>query len=266
MYLVVLLLLLLVVQLIMGAKNKQIDFKRLLKQLFGIEGDWQERLLGVMQLLGVSLLSLVKVLRQEGDLQKIIVMILTFITYSVLLKLLLGLLMWLEEYLVSMTLEIAFSILTPTLILMFFTAIHTVLIRQVAFIALIVSVMRVYAEMLHFITGQEGYRLGVKMGKALKVKSIIAWLIIILGNLYTLLALVQFTGDTKVHHFIQAEVFDVQSGIDLFYYLVITFTTVGFGDVYPQTSLAKLLTIMIALSGMLFSGMFIATILAVDEK
>lgn len=250
----------------MGAKNKPIHFKGVLKELFGIEGNGEEQLLGMMQLLGVSLLSLVKVLRQEGDIQKLIVFVLTFITYSVLLKLLLGVLVWLEEYLASITLEVAFAILTPTLILMFFKMIHTMLIRQVAFVALIVSVIRVYVEMLHFITRQEAYHLGAKMGKALKVKSIIAWLIIILGNLYTLLALIQFTGNTKVHHFIQAEVFNVQSGIDLFYYLVITFTTVGFGDVYPKTSLAKVLTIMIALSGMLFSGMFVATILAADEK
>lgn len=266
MYLGVLLIVVLVSQLIMSTKNKSIHLKGIVKELFGIEGSWQERLLGMMQLLGVSLLSLVKVLRQEGDLQKLIVLVLTFITYSVLLKLLLGVLVWLEEYLASITLEIAFSILTPTLILMFFTAIHTMLIRQVAFIALIVSVARVYVEMLHYITGQEVYHSDVKMGKALKVKSIIAWLIIILGNLYTLLALVQFTGNTKVHHFIEAEVFNMESGIDLFYYLVITFTTVGFGDVYPQTPLAKVLTIMIALSGMLFSGMFVATILAVEEK
>lgn len=266
MYLVVLLLLLLLGQIITGAKNKQIQFKAVFKELFGIEGSWQERLLGIVQFLGVSLLSMAKVLKQEGDLQKIIVFLLTFITYSLLLKLLSGLLVWLEEYLASMTLEVAFSILTPTIILMFFTAIHSVLIRQVAFIALIVSVVRVYVEMFRFITGKEVYYSGVRMEKSLKVKSILAWLIIILGNLYTLLALVQFTGNPKVHHFIQAEVFDRHSAIDLFYYLVITFTTVGFGDVYPKTSLAKLLTIMIALSGMLFSGMFVATILAVDEK
>ena len=266
MYLVVLLLILLVGQLIMGTKNKRLSLKWLLKQLFGIEGSWQDKLLGIMQMGSVSLLSIVKVIKQEGDIQKLIVFILTFITYSLLLKVLISLLVWLEEYLVSMTLDIAFSILTPTLILMFFTAINTMLIRQVAFIALIVSVVRVYLEMLHFITGQEPYKSGPKMGKALKVKSIIAWLVIILGNLYTLLALVQFTGNPKIHHFIQAETFNMQSAIDLFYYLVITFTTVGFGDVYPQTSLAKLLTMMIALSGMLFSGMFIATILAVDEN
>ena len=266
MYLVLILLILLVGQLIVGAKSKQLSLKHVVKEFFWVEGSWQDQMIVLLQKGVVILLSIGKVLKQEGEIQKSIVFLLAFVMYSLLLKLLISFILWLEEYLMSMTLDIVFSILTPTVILMFFSTINTVITRQVAFMALITSVVIVYLEMLHFITGEVPYKPDTKRGKALKVKSIIAWLVIILSNLYTLLVLVQFTGHSRVHHFIQAETFNQQSAVDLFYYLVITFTTVGFGDVYPQTTLAKVLTIMIALSGMLFSGMFIATILAVDES
>lgn len=266
MYLVIILLILITGQVIVGAKRRQLSLAHLIRHFFWMEESWQNQILGVLQISVILLLSVGKTVRAEEGSQRLIVFFLSFVAYSLLLKILISLALWLTEYLVSITLGIAFSILTPTVILLLFSSINTVITRQVAFVALIMSVVMVYLEMLHYITGEETECGDKKRSKKTKIKSIIAWLIIILSNLYTLVVLVQFTSEPYIHHFIQANTFNEQSAIDLFYYLIITFTTVGFGDVCPQTSLAKILTMLIALSGMLFSGIFVATILAVDEK
>lgn len=262
MFLVLILLVLVVGQVVVAIKHQHFSLIYLVEKFLGIEKNWQDKLLGLLQMSVILLLSIGKAVRLENSGQRWIVFLLAFISYSLLLKVLISFILWLLEYLMSMTLGIAFSILIPTIILLFFSAIDTPFIRQAALMALILSVIMVYLEMLYYITGEEQE----KRSKRVKIKSIMAWLVIILSNLYTLLVLVQFTGSSSAHHFIQAETFNEQSAIDLFYYLIITFTTVGFGDVCPQTTLAKMLTMLIALSGMLFSGMFVATILAVEEK
>ena len=91
-------------------------------------------------------------------------------------------------------------------------------------------------------------------------------MIIILINLYTLVIFTQFYLLPNRHHFIMAEEPNLYAAIDLLYYLVITFTTVGFGDIHPYTPLAKLITILIAASGMFFSAVFVGTILSLQEK
>lgn len=120
MYLVLILLILLVGQLIVGAKSKQLSLKHVVKEFFWVEGSWQDQMIDLLQKGVVILLSIGKVLKQEGEIQKSIVFLLAFVMYSLLLKLLISFTLWLEEYLMSMTLDIAFSILIPTVILMFF--------------------------------------------------------------------------------------------------------------------------------------------------
>ena len=45
---------------------------------------------------------------------------------------------------------------------------------------------------------------------------------------------------------------------DAVYFAFITATTVGFGDLYPEGKLSKLLSIVIALLGLIFTGIVIA--------
>jgi hypothetical protein len=48
--------------------------------------------------------------------------------------------------------------------------------------------------------------------------------------------------------------------IDRVYYVVVTFTTLGYGEIYPKEEGGKLLANFMSLSGLFYSGMFIATI------
>ncbi|MEC7546423.1 MAG: potassium channel family protein [Pseudomonadota bacterium] len=47
---------------------------------------------------------------------------------------------------------------------------------------------------------------------------------------------------------------------DSFYYVVVTFTTLGYGDIYPVTTGGKVISNILSLSGLFLSGMFVATI------
>lgn len=47
---------------------------------------------------------------------------------------------------------------------------------------------------------------------------------------------------------------------DSFYYVVVTFTTLGYGDMYPVTTGGKVISNILSLSGLFLSGMFVATI------
>ena len=54
--------------------------------------------------------------------------------------------------------------------------------------------------------------------------------------------------------------------LDSVYFSVITLTTVGYGDLSPQTSLGKILTICYILAGLGIMGSFIATISSKNEE
>ena len=134
-------------QVIAATKHKQFSLIDLVEQFLGIEKNWQDKLLGLLQMGVILLLSIGKTLRLENNSQRWMVFLLAFFTYSLLLKILISFILWLLEYLMSMTLGVTFSILIPTIILLFFSVINTPFIRQVALMALVLSVVMVYLEM-----------------------------------------------------------------------------------------------------------------------
>lgn len=220
------------------------------------------------QIIVIVCISLLGAKQSKSGVEGLTVFVTLVVIYTVLLKTLVRFIEWLQDYLTLMSFNAVFATLVPFVILLNIEAIHLKVEVALACLCLLMSVFIVYSELIHIVTGSsKGIRktTKVKMEKSLKIKSIVTWFLIIMANLYTLLILLQFYVSPKMHHFIEGEVLTIESAVDLFYYLVVTFTTVGFGDIKPNTMLAKLVTVLISISGMLFSGMFIGTILALDE-
>lgn len=232
-------------------------------------GTKDDQEIGLLQMLVVSCISLVEAIKSESLIEAIIVFSIIFCLYTMLIILLVSFVMWLQEYMKLITINTLFSIVVPIILLLNMSKMHILLEKRIAVVSLSMSLIVVYRELIRIVTESnvtmENKEKAYPMGKALKIKSIITWFIIIMINLYTVLVFVQFYWG-KGGHFIEAISLNKESAVDLLYYLVVTFTTVGFGDIWPRTMMAKLVTVMISLSGMLFSGMFIGVILTYDEQ
>lgn len=87
---------------------------------------------------------------------------------------------------------------------------------------------------------------------------IISWLFVIIFNLYTMILLVS---NTDPYSFIDNSG-PVTEHLRLLYFTVITFTSVGYGDITPRGSLAVFITIIVSVTGFLYSALFIGGLLA----
>ena len=223
--------------------------------------DKGERLAGLLQVMVVTIISMLNALRIASYTEGIVVFGITFIVGTWLIKVMVATLDWLQTYSRMLTLNGVFAICAPLIILWHMPKMCSVFEIHLTFLTLLLSTCIVYGEIIHIVIGK-----GLHLSKEVQIKSILTWLGIILMNLYALLVFVQFYMNVKAHHFIAAEHLTKEAMVDLFYYLIVTFTTVGFGDIRPSTSLAKIITSLIAISGMLFTGMFMGAVLSRDEK
>lgn len=223
--------------------------------------DKGEQLACFLQVIVVAIISMLNALRVSSYIQGCVIFCITFIVCTWLIKVMVATLDWLQTYGKMLTLNGAFAICAPLIILWHMPKMCSVLEIRLTFLTLLLSTCIVYGEIIHIVIGKDTH-----LSKEVQIKSILTWLAIILMNLYALLVFVQFYMNVKAHHFIAAEHLTKEAMVDLFYYLIVTFTTVGFGDIRPSTSLAKMVTSIIAISGMLFTGMFMGAILSTDKR
>ncbi|MCL5290420.1 MAG: ion channel [Bacillota bacterium] len=87
---------------------------------------------------------------------------------------------------------------------------------------------------------------------------IVSWLLVIIFNLYTMVLLVSHTDP---YSFIDGSG-PVTEPLRLLYFTVITFTSVGYGDITPRGNFAVFMTIIVSITGFLYSALFIGGILA----
>ncbi|MGL5648585.1 MAG: ion channel [Clostridium sp.] len=59
---------------------------------------------------------------------------------------------------------------------------------------------------------------------------------------------------------------NTNGNFSLFYYTIITFTTVGYGDIVPLTELARILSIIISITSVICITIFLSSILSYREK
>lgn len=94
------------------------------------------------------------------------------------------------------------------------------------------------------------------------VLMIISWLLVIIFNLYTMILLVS---NTDPYSFVDGSG-PVTEPLRLLYFTVITFTSVGYGDITPRGSFAVFIAILVSVTGFLYSALFIGGILAAFTK
>ena len=57
-----------------------------------------------------------------------------------------------------------------------------------------------------------------------------------------------------------------ENNFDLFYYMIITFTTIGYGDVIPVSMLAKIMSIVISVTSVICLTVFLSSVLSCKEN
>lgn len=87
---------------------------------------------------------------------------------------------------------------------------------------------------------------------------VISWLSMLIFNLYTMILLVS---NTYPYSFVDGSG-PVTEPMRLLYFTITTFTSVGYGDITPRGNYAFFITIVVSLTGFLYSAMFIGGILA----
>ncbi|MBE6022098.1 MAG: two pore domain potassium channel family protein [Cellulosilyticum sp.] len=258
------------VQLIRSVPKQSLSFEDILTYLmpYWKKGNTQDRILEVLQLFIIGCIGILEAFRTQGNTQKLCVFLLTFITLVWLVKLLLCIIEWFQEYIKTMSINILFALVVPIIVSANLKQLDDQIEISLCLCALFMSLMIVYMELISIVIGKGTYKRTAKylsISSASKLKSILTWFFIILVNLYTLVLFIQFYIETSSYHFIETKALNKASAIDLFYYLIVTFTTVGFGDISPHTLLAKMVTALIALSGMIFTGIFVGCILNLTE-
>lgn len=85
-------------------------------------------------------------------------------------------------------------------------------------------------------------------------------LIMLILNLYLMVCLVShLPSETSVYT-------NAKNYFDLFYYTIITFTTIGYGDIIPTTMPAKIISMLISLTSVICISVFLSTILSYRDQ
>lgn len=259
------------IQLMRSIQTQPVTLEGILTYLmpYWKKGDYEDRILGIFQLFIIGCISGMQSIQTKGVMPSVLVFFFTFMSLVWLIKLLICVLEWFNEYIKTMTINIIFTVIVPILVILNLGQMDEKLEIYICLWALLMSLIIVYMELISIVLGRGMYKKASKylvLGSASKLKSILTWFFIILLNLYTLILFIQFYIETSNYHFIETKVLNRASAVDLFYYLVVTFTTVGFGDISPHTLIAKVVTAIVALSGMVFTGIFVGCILNLKEE
>lgn len=258
---------LIVAYVVIDREDKKVKITRLFTYLipYWQEGDGEDRVLGIIQIFLIGCIAILQAIKTKHLIRGCLVFICIFISFVWLIKILLYLFKGLGALKIRITPDVFLTLIIPLVILLNNQYLKTVLEIQVCMMTLIMSLSIVYIELTKVMLGAATRKQGDKC-QPIKLKEILTWLITILINLYGLVVFIQFYWQDKKYHFIEATVFNIETAIDLAYYVIVTFTTVGLGDIQPHTVVAKLVTMFIALSGMFFTGIFVAIILSLGNK
>ena len=84
-------------------------------------------------------------------------------------------------------------------------------------------------------------------------------LVMLVMNLYLAVCFVNALADGVAY-------LNATGNFDLFYYTIITFVTIGYGDIVPVTTSAKVVAIVISITSVICLTIFLSSILSSKEK
>ncbi|EGT3617038.1 two pore domain potassium channel family protein [Clostridium perfringens] len=102
---------------------------------------------------------------------------------------------------------------------------------------------------------------GSKEEESLFRRIIVAAILILFMLILNLYLMVCLVGSANPSAFTNA-----QGKFDLFYYTIITFSTIGYGDIVPNIFLAKVISILISVTSVVCISVFLSSILSYKEE
>ena len=255
--------------------NKSGKIQQILFYLVGILIFIYGILLSIMQQLeklsGLSILGMVKI----GIVALVVSGISMFVLYTivaaftfVLHHILKSIMEIIEKFSSSSRLPATISLIFPMILYVFLFFNVSLSTSTLKMMLITVAIIHFYALIginkavsVRYLFSEKLEKKDVELINSELIKTVFVWFLIIMSILYLEVFLTTRI-DPNAFVFNSSDLNAVTTKIDLFYYLLICFSTVGFGDIIPNTGLGKVTTIGIAITSFLFLILFVSSMIS----
>ncbi|ABO49707.1 Ion transport 2 domain protein [Desulforamulus reducens MI-1] len=131
------------------------------------------------------------------------------------------------------------------------------LVEGIMFTGIVISYYQIFRGIIYCLQTPRTF-FSYLDSRFIPILMIVSWLFVIIFNLYTMILLVS---NTNPYSFIDSTG-PVTEHIRLLYFTIITFTSVGYGDITPRGNFPVFITMIISITGFLYSALFIGGLLA----
>lgn len=171
---------------------------------------------------------------------------------------------------ISFKLIISFSIIIFYSFFLFIAKDTMLYYKNIVFIGLAISYMLNFQMLINIIIDPLCFFIKEKINKddrnlvfKITMSGAIILLILIILNLFLCVVMVSYSYENAYFCSISGHSIDI---FDLFYYTIISFTTIGYGDIVPQIFQSKLISVIISFTSVLCLVIAVGSVLSVKDK